>query len=84
MQSVIAQSFFGGDVGIAGIVMFMAVMAFVFIFIAKKNLMVGFLFMIPASLIFSMLRILPDSMAMIMIVIAVIGLAKETRDYVVQ
>lgn len=81
IQILIAQSFFGGDTGIAGIVMYSVVLAMIFLLFAKNNLMIAFALMFPVSFIFSMLNVLPTSMAVLMVIVAVVGLAKERRDH---
>lgn len=82
IQYIIAQNFFGGDTGIAGIVMYATVMAVVFILFAQKNLAICFALMLPTSFVFTTMSILPESMTILLIIIAIIGLAKELRDTV--
>lgn len=81
LQLLIAQAFFAGDTGIAGIVMYSVVLALIFLFFAKSNLMIAFALMFPVSFIFSMLNVLPTPMAILMVIVAVVGLAKERRDH---
>lgn len=80
LQTILAQSFFSGDVGIAGMIMFTGILAFVFVFFARKNIMVGFAIMLPLTVIFSTLGVLPETMAVLLVLIAVIGLSKMIRD----
>ena len=81
IQTLIAQSFFDGDTGIAGIVMYACVMAFIFMIFARNNLMIAFALMFPVTFIFTMLGILPETMTVLLIIVAVVGLAKERRDH---
>lgn len=80
LQTIIAQNFFAGDVGIAGMILFTGVLAFVFVFFARKNLLVGFAIMLPVTMIFTTLGVLPETMAVLLVIIAVIGLSKMVRD----
>lgn len=80
MQDLIAQSFFNGDVGIAGIVMYAVILMAIFLLFSKNNLMICFALMFPITLIFTTLNVLPTTMAVLMVLVAVIGLAKERRD----
>lgn len=80
-QTILAQSFFGGDMGLAGIVMYTAVMGVVFLLFAKGNLMVAFALMFPITFVFTVMGILPETMTILLIIIAVVGLAKERKDY---
>lgn len=80
MQTLIAQSFFAGDLGLAGIVMYSVVLMVVFLLFAKNNLTIAFALMFPITLVFSIMRILPDTMTVLMVLVAVVGLAKERKD----
>lgn len=83
MQGIIADSFFNGDTGIAGMVIFAVVMMIVFAIFGKDNLLLSFVMMLPVTLIFSALKILPDSMAILLIIVAVAGLASTYKDKIV-
>ncbi len=72
-----------GDIGIAGMVMFCCVMMAVFAIFGMDNLMGAFILMIPLTLIFTTLRILPESMAILLIIVAVLGLATTAKDRLV-
>ena len=83
MQGIIADAFFNGDTGIAGMVIFAVVMMIVFAIFGKDNIMLSFVMMLPVTLIFSALKILPDSMAILLIIVAVAGLASAYKDKIV-
>lgn len=83
LQGLIADAFFGGDTGIAGMVIFAVVMMIVFAIFGKDNIMLSFVMMLPVTLIFSALKILPDSMAILLIIVAVAGLASTYKDKIV-
>lgn len=82
-QELIADAFFMGDIGIAGMVMFCCVMMAVFAIFGMENLMGAFILMIPLTLVFTTLRILPESMAILLIIVAILGLATTAKDRLV-
>lgn len=77
IQIILAQSFFGGDMGIAGITMYAVVLAVIFVLFAKNNLMVGFALIFPVTFIFVLMGIIPETFTVLMIIVAIVGLAKE-------
>lgn len=81
-QELIADSFFMGDLGIAGMVMFCCVMCVVFALFGMDNLTGAFILMIPLTLVFTSLSILPETMAILLIVVAVMGLAVTAKNIV--
>lgn len=81
-QELIAESFFMGDVGIAGMVMFCCAMMAIFAIFGLDNLMGAFILMIPITLIFTSLSVLPETMAILLIIVAVMGLAVTAKDMV--
>lgn len=83
MQGIIADAFFGGDVGIAGMVIFAVTMMIIFAIFGTEHIMLSFVMMLPITLIFSALKILPDSMAILLIIVAVAGLASTYKDKIV-
>lgn len=83
LQGIIADSFFAGDVGIAGMVIFAVVMAVVFAIFGKDSIMVSFALMLPITMIFTSLRILPESMAILLVIVAVAGLAMSVKDRII-
>lgn len=82
LQSLIAESFFMGDVGIAGIVMFCGVMMAIFAIFGIQNLTGAFILMIPITLVFTTLNILPEAMTILLIIVAVMGIAVTAKDRV--
>lgn len=77
LQSIIAQGFFGGDTGMAGILMYSVVLMLIFLLFAKNNIMIAFILTIPVSFIFTTLGVLPEAMAVLLIILAGVGIAKE-------
>ena len=82
LQEIIGDSFFNSDYAIAGMVMFCAVMGFVFMVFGRKSLIVPFALMLPVTLIFTSLSILPESLTILLVIVSVVGLAMVARDKV--
>lgn len=78
IQNVIADSFLDGNVFIAGMIMFVAVLAIVFLVFKKLQLVL--LISMPVALIFGTLGILTADLMILMIIVAVLGLATTARD----
>lgn len=77
VQSILA-GFFDGDTTIAGIVMFVVILGAVFaIFRTPTAVLVV---MIPAALVLSLLGVVPTDILVILIIVAVLGLAMLARD----
>ena len=77
IQSVLA-GFFDGDTTIAGIVMFVVILGAVFaIFRTATSVLVV---MIPTALILSLLGVVSTDVLVILIIVAVLGLAMLARD----
>lgn len=80
IQDILAQEFFDGNTAIAGIIMYIGVMALVVVFFAQKNLILAFGLMLPVTLIFSMLGVLPDSFTLIMMIVFLIGVGMKFKQ----
>ena len=76
-QELLANSLFGGDMGIAGIVIYATVLAVIFV-IFKKDYHIGIIITIPVTLVFSLLGV-PSEATLLMIVIAVLILAMGAK-----
>lgn len=80
LQSLLGDSLFGGNTEIAGLLMYGALLAAIFALAGRKNLIVSLLLAIVATLAFSMLGIISSNLTMLLIVIAVLGLAISVKD----
>lgn len=80
LQTAIAQSFFNGDMGIAGMIIYTAVMAFVFVALGKRGLMAPFAIMLPVTAVFTALGILPEALTVLLIIVAVLGLGWAVKE----
>lgn len=78
IQSILADVLFAGNTIIAGLVMFVAVLAI--IFTISKNLLASFLMALPVILIFSTLGIISGDMMILLIIITVLGLAITAKS----
>lgn len=82
MTDIIGESFFNGDTAIAGMVVFTAVMVVLFALFGRKSLIVPFALMLPVTLIFTSLSVIPESLTILLIIVSVMGLAVTARDKV--
>ena len=80
LQEVIAEEFLDGDVGIAGMCIFCAVMGFIFLIFGKRSLTVPFAIMLPVTLIFTSLNVLPESLTILLVIVSVLGLGMAARE----
>lgn len=77
IQMIVADSFLGGNLSIAGMAIFFIVMLTVFVLIKDKQS--AMILMIPLTLIFSVLGVLDTNLTVILIVIAVVSIAMKAR-----
>lgn len=76
-QEIFATSFLDGDMAIAGILIYAAVM--IIIFAVTKNTTHSLLISLPITLVFSMLNILSTDLMILLIIVTVLGLAFTTK-----
>lgn len=74
---IIGDSFFNGNSMVAGLIILTVVLALVFAF--TKNAFAMLLVAMPVTLIFSYLRVIPDEITIILLLVAVVGLAMSSR-----
>lgn len=79
LQRIIADGFLNGDMMIAGLIMFSTVLAILFI-IFKANVFTALLMSLPVTLVFSLMGVLSGDMTILMIIVAVLGLAINTTS----
>lgn len=77
-QEIFATSFLDGDMAIAGILIYAAVM--IIIFAATRNTTHSLLISLPITLVFSMLGILSTDVMILLIIVTVLGLAVSAKD----
>lgn len=78
IQTLLANSIFGGDLQLGGlalfIVAFIAVVAF-----CQKNIMMAFLVSLPLILIFTTMGMLTSEMTILLVLVDVVGLGLAAR-----
>lgn len=77
-RDIVADSVFGGDVTVTGLVIFTAILAIIFI-LMKRNIFASLVLAIPAAFVCSILGLLTTDMLMILVVICVLGLAMTSK-----
>lgn len=77
---IIGESFFNGDSAVAGIVVFSGVMLLLFGLFGKKSLIVPFALMLPVTLVFTTLKVIPESLTILLVIVSVMGLAYAAKD----
>lgn len=75
---ILADSLFGGNVGVAGIIIFTFTLAIIFM-LMKRNTFASLVIAIPVAFVFTLLGVLATDMAVILIVICVLGLATVSK-----
>lgn len=80
IQEALADSFFGGDYGLAGMAIFSSIMIFLFATLGRRNLMVPLVAMLPLCLVFTGMGILPQSLAVIIVLVSVLLIAGKARE----
>lgn len=77
ITQVLANSFFSGNTDIAGMVIFTIALAIVFIFVKKA--FAALVISMPMAFIFSALGIVSQELMILLVIIAVLGLAFTSR-----
>ena len=77
LQDLIANSFFDGNMDVAGIVMYIAVL--VVVITVSRNVFYALLIGMAATLLFSVMGILSTEIAILLIIVSVLGLAYTSR-----
>ncbi len=77
-QRILADSFLDGNVAIAGLVMYIAVLGLVFgLFRSLKTVLI---ISMPITLAFSLLGIIDTNTLVLLIIVTILGLASVARD----
>lgn len=80
IQTSLADSLFGGDVTIAGAIIFTALIALIFAFFGRKNIFVPFVILLPVTMISTLLGLVPTSLAILISLVSVIVIAAKGRE----
>ena len=78
-QIILSETLLGGNSEIAGILIYIAVMAFVFVILNKKTF-AAFAVMIPVTFVFTTMGILTDEITVLLILVALLGLGLTSRN----
>lgn len=74
---IVGDSFFEGSVLLAGLVILTIVLALVYVF--TKSAFAMLLISMPVTLVFSYMRVIPDEITIILLLVAVVGLAMSSK-----
>lgn len=77
ITKILADNFFSGNTDIAGMVIFTICLALVFVFVRKA--FAALVISLPMAFIFSSLGIVSQELMILMIIVAVLGLAFVSR-----
>lgn len=74
---IVADSFFGGSIYVGGMVVLLGILALVIAF--SKKLITTMIVGIPLTMLFSYMRIIPDEITLVLLVVIVLGLAYTAK-----
>lgn len=74
---IVGDSFFNGSVLLGGLVILTIMLALVYVF--TKSAFAMLLISIPVTLVFSYMRVIPDEITIILLLVAVVGLAMSSK-----
>ena len=74
---IVGDSFFNGSVLLGGLVILTIVLALVYVF--TKSAFAMLLISMPVTLVFSYMRVIPDEITIILLLVAVVGLAMSSK-----
>lgn len=77
LQDIIADNFFSGNLSIAGIIMYSAVLLLIFILLKDKH--TALILAIPLTFVFSVLGVLDTNLMLLLLIVAIFGLALQSR-----
>lgn len=77
---MLAQAFFQGNTQIAGIVVFTAVLAIIFLLFAQRNITIGLILTLPTTLIFSMMGVLPEVLTILVVIVTILALVHKFKE----
>lgn len=80
IQTILSNTFFNGNMVIAGMAMYIIVL--VVMFAISRNLIAVMLISIPVTLIFASMNILSGDLLIVLILITVIGLGLSARGVI--
>lgn len=75
--NIVAGSWFGGNTMIGGMIILSVILGLIMVF--SKSAFATLVMAMPVTLIFSYLRLIPDELVLIMLVVTALGLAMTSR-----
>lgn len=77
MFQILADSFFGGSLELAGVVVLLGVLCFIMAF--SKKLITTLILAVPTIMMFAFLNYIPQEIGLVMLLIVALAIAFETR-----
>lgn len=77
-QILLSETLLGGNSEIAGLLIYIGIMAMVFVALNKKTF-AAFALMIPITFVFTTMGILTDTLTVLLIMVALLGLGLTSR-----
>lgn len=75
--TILADSFFSGDVGLAGVVVLVVVLCVVMAF--SKKLVTTLILAVPITMMFAFMGYIPQEIGLVMLIVIALAIALETR-----
>lgn len=80
IQRALGDAMFSGDASLAGMAIFAGIMMVLFAAFAKKNILVPFAALLPLSVMFSTMNILPSALAILLALVSVLVIAAKAKE----
>ena len=80
IERALADALFEGDSTIAGMAIFAALMAVLFVAFGRRNVLVPFAIMLPVVVVFSTMSIIPTALSIILCLISVLVIAAKAKE----
>lgn len=74
---IVSDSFFGGSLYVGGVIVLVVILAVIMAF--SKKVTTTMIIGIPIIMVFSYLRVLPDEITLVMLIVIVLGLSYSAR-----
>ena len=78
-QRIVADSFLGGDVYVAGILIYAVVLAVVIAVVSRYSMMAALITVLPVTLVASLLGILSTDLMVLVIIVSILGMAMYSK-----
>ena len=78
-QRIVADTFLGGDVYLAGILIYAVIVALILAIVSRYSMMAALVAVLPVTLICSMMGILSTDMMVLILIVAILGMALYSK-----